>query len=145
MRVLYGVSWNNCVSPKEDLLKDNIVKWQNIYAKKGAKMAGNTFEISDDTFEGMVLTSDTPIVVDFWAEWCGPCKMIAPILEELAAENSETFKVGKVNVDDNRQTAMQYGVRSIPTLLVFKDGKVAGQIVGAMPKEILKKRILDAL
>ena len=110
-------------------------------------MAGNTFEISDDTFEGMVLQSDTPVVVDFWAEWCGPCKMIAPILEELAGENSETFKVGKVNVDDNRQTAMQYGVRSIPTLLVFKDGKVApnGQIVGAMPKDALKKKILDAL
>ena len=73
--------------------------------------------------------------------------MIAPILEELAEENSETFKVGKVNVDDNRQTAMQYGVRSIPTLLVFKDGKVApnGQIVGAMPKDALKKKILDAL
>ena len=108
-------------------------------------MAANTFEISDDTFEGTVLASDTPIVVDFWAEWCGPCKMIAPILEELAEENSETFKVGKVNVDDNRQTAMQYGVRSIPTLLVFKDGKVAGQIVGAMPKDTLKKKILDVL
>lgn len=108
-------------------------------------MAANTFEISDDTFEGMVLTSETPIVVDFWAEWCGPCKMIAPILEELAEENAETFKVGKVNVDDNRQTAMQYGVRSIPTLLVFKDGKVAGQIVGAMPKDALKKKILDVL
>ena len=95
----------------------------------------------------MVLQSDTPVVVDFWAEWCGPCKMIAPILEELAGENSETFKVGKVNVDDNRQTAMQYGVRSIPTLLVFKDGKVApnGQIIGAMPKDALKKKILDAL
>ncbi|CAI7992417.1 Thioredoxin C-1 [Geodia barretti] len=91
----------------------------------------------------MVITSDTPVVVDFWAEWCGPCKMIAPILEELAGENSEAFKVGKVNVDANRQTAMQYGVRSIPTLLVFKDGKVAGQIVGAMPKEALKKKILD--
>ncbi len=108
-------------------------------------MAGNTFEISDDTFKGMVLTSDTPVVVDFWAEWCGPCKMISPILEELAGENSETFKVGKVNVDDNRQTAMQYGVRSIPTLLVFKDGEVAGQIVGAMPKDTLKKKILDIL
>ena len=108
-------------------------------------MAANTFEISDDTFEGMVLTSDTPIVVDFWAEWCGPCKMIAPHLEELAAENSETFKVGKVNVDDNRQTAMQYNIRSIPTLLVFKDGKVAGQIVGAMSKDALKRKILDVL
>ena len=110
-------------------------------------MAANTFEISDDTFEGIVIKSDIPVVVDFWAEWCGPCKMIAPILEELAEENADTFKVGKLNVDDNRQTAMRYSVRSIPTLLVFKDGKdqPAGQIVGAMPKEALKKKILDVL
>ena len=110
-------------------------------------MAANTFEITDDTFEGMVIQSEIPVVVDFWAEWCGPCKMIAPILEELAEENSDTFKVGKLNVDDNRQTAMRFSVRSIPTLLVFKDGKEqpAGQIVGAMPKDILKKKILDTL
>ncbi len=101
--------------------------------------------LDDSSFEQEINDSGVPIVVDFWAEWCGPCKMIAPILDELAGENPETFKVGKLNVDDNRQTAMQYGVRSIPTLLVFKDGKVAGQIVGAMPKDALKKKILDVL
>lgn len=108
-------------------------------------MSESTFEITDDTFDGMVIASDTPVVVDFWAEWCGPCKMIAPILEELAEENVDTFKVGKVNVDDNRQSAMKYSVRSIPTLLVFKDGEIADQIVGAMPKDALKKKILEAI
>ena len=108
-------------------------------------MSGNVFEVTDATFEGEVLTSDKPVVVDFWAEWCGPCKMIAPILEQLADENAEQFMVGKLNVDDNRQTAMKYGIRSIPTLLVFKEGEVAEQIVGALPKEVLKQKILGAL
>ena len=108
-------------------------------------MAENVIEITDDNFEETVLNSDTPIVVDFWAEWCGPCKMIAPTLEQLADENVGTFKVGKLNVDDNRETAMKYGIRSIPTLLVIKEGDVAEQIVGALPKDAIKDKILSAI
>jgi thioredoxin 1 len=108
-------------------------------------MAENVLEITDDNFEDTVLNSDTPIVVDFWAEWCGPCKMIAPTLEQLADEYVGTFKVGKLNVDDNRETAMKYGIRSIPTLLVIKEGDVAEQIIGAHPKDTLKDKILSAL
>ena len=108
-------------------------------------MAENVFKITDDNFEETVLNSDTPIVVDFWAEWCGPCKMIAPSLEQLADEHVGTFKVGKLNVDDNRETAMKYGIRSIPTLLVIKEGDVAEQIIGAHPKNTLKDKILSAL
>ena len=108
-------------------------------------MAENILEITDTNFEESVLKSDMPIVVDFWAEWCGPCKMIAPSLEQLAKEYVSKFKVGKLNVDDNRATAMRYNVRSIPMLLVFKGGEVAEQIVGAYPKELLKSKILAAL
>jgi thioredoxin 1 len=108
-------------------------------------MAENILEITDTNFEESVLKSDMPIVVDFWAEWCGPCKMIAPSLEQLAKEYVSKFKVGKLNVDDNRATAMRYNVRSIPMLLVFKGGEVAEQIVGAYPKELLKSKILSAL
>lgn len=108
-------------------------------------MAENVLEITDANFEETVLNSEMPIVVDFWAEWCGPCKMIAPTLEQLADEYVGKFKVGKLNVDDNRETAMKYGIRSIPTLLVIKEGDVAEQIVGAHPKDTLKNKILSAL
>ena len=108
-------------------------------------MAGSVLEITDGNFEDNVTNSDKPIVVDFWAEWCGPCKMIAPIMEQLAAEHADKFKVGKLNVDDNRETAMKYGIRSIPTLLVFKDGEVADQIIGVLPKNALQAKILEVL
>jgi thioredoxin 1 len=108
-------------------------------------MTENVLEITDANFEEAVLNSDTPIVVDFWAEWCGPCKMIAPTLEQLADENVGKFKVGKLNVDDNRDTAMKYGIRSIPTLLVIKEGDVAEQIVGVQSKDVLENKILSAL
>ena len=97
-------------------------------------MAENLIEFTDDNFDAEVLKSDLPVLVDFWAEWCGPCKMIAPIVEEIAGDYAGKVKVGKVNVDFNNQVAMQYGIRGIPALLVFKGGAVANQIVGAVPK-----------
>ena len=105
-------------------------------------MAENLIEFTDDNFDTEVLKSNLPVLVDFWAEWCGPCKMIAPIVEEIASDYAGKVKVGKVNVDFNNQVAMQYGIRGIPALLVFKSGAVANQIVGAVPKNNITQ-ILD--
>ena len=102
-------------------------------------------EITDATFEEEVVKSDTPVVVDFWAEWCGPCKMIAPLVEELAGEYEGKVKFTKLDVDSNPQTPMQFGIRGIPTLLIFNDGKPVGQVVGAVPKSMLKKRVDEAI
>ena len=105
-------------------------------------MAENLIEFTDDNFDTEVLRSNLPVLVDFWAEWCGPCKMIAPIVEEISSDYAGKIKVGKVNVDFNNQVAMQYGIRGIPALLVFKGGSVANQIVGAVPKNNITE-ILD--
>ena len=105
-------------------------------------MAENLIEFTDDNFDAEVLKSDIPVLVDFWAEWCGPCKMIGPIVEEIAGDYAGKVKVGKVNVDINNQVAMEYGIRGIPALLVFKGGAVANQIVGAVPKNNITQ-ILD--
>lgn len=101
--------------------------------------------VTDDKFATEVLESDTPVLVDFWAEWCGPCKMVGPIVEEIADEKAGSLKVMKLNVDENPATARAYGVMSIPTLLVFKNGEPAKRIVGAKPKQALLADLGDVV
>ena len=100
-------------------------------------MAENIVHVSDDTFEQDVLKSAQPVLIDYWAEWCGPCKMIAPVLEEIAEEYSGKIKVAKLNIDDNPATPPKYGIRGIPTLMLFKNGNVEATKVGAVSKSQL--------
>lgn len=108
-------------------------------------MADNLFHTADATFEKDVLNSDIPVIVDFWAEWCMPCRMIAPALEDLATEMDGKLKIAKLDVDNNPQIAGRYGIRSIPTLLVFKNGTVANQIIGAVPKSVIRQKVQEVL
>jgi len=108
-------------------------------------MSANITNISDKDFDAEVIQSSTPVLVDFWAEWCGPCKMIAPVLEEIATDYGDRLKIVKVNVDENQQKPGEYGVRGIPTLLLFKDGKLAATKVGALTKSQLAAFIDAAL
>lgn len=104
-----------------------------------------TSAVSDATFDSEVKKADKPVLVDFWAEWCGPCRMIAPILEELSEEFADKIKVVKLDVENNPKVAQTYNIRGIPCLMIFKDGEVAGQKVGAFPKQNLKAWISEAV
>ncbi len=96
---------------------------------------------TDSNFENEVVKSDIPVVIDFWAAWCGPCRMIAPVIEELAGEFNGKVKIGKLDVDENQQSAIKYGVRSIPTVLFIKNGQVADTVIGAVPKSVFVEKI----
>ncbi|KAA3659587.1 MAG: thioredoxin [Calditrichaeota bacterium] len=98
-------------------------------------------ELTNVNFENEVIKSDKPVLVDFWAPWCAPCRAVAPTVEELADEMHESIKVGKVNTDENQHLAMQFGIRSIPTLMIFNRGEVAEQMVGVQPKSVLKDKL----
>jgi thioredoxin 1 len=104
---------------------------------------GATKNVTDETFEADVLKNDKPVVVDYWAEWCGPCRQVSPVLEEIASEHADKIDVVKLNVDDNPVTSQRYRILNIPTLSVFKDGEVVKEIVGARPKSALLRELAD--
>jgi len=108
-------------------------------------MAGNVFELTDVDFDEVVHNSDVPVVVDFWAPWCGPCKMMAPILEEIAGEYSDKAKICKLNTDDARDSAMEFGINAIPTIILFKDGQVQKKWIGLTSKKDLSAAIDELL
>lgn len=104
-----------------------------------------TITITDDNFESEVINSDLPVLIDFWAVWCGPCKIIAPVVEQLAEEYDGKLKVGKLDVDNNQESSIKYGVRSIPTLLLFKNGQVKDTIIGAVAKQQIVQKVNSIL
>ncbi len=108
-------------------------------------MAGTVTEVTDNNFQAEVLESEVPVLVDFWAPWCGPCRMVAPVVEEIAKERAGELKVVKLNTDENQQTAIQYNVRSIPTLILFRHGQPAKTVIGAYPKKRLEAELEPAL
>jgi thioredoxin 1 len=106
---------------------------------------GTVVETTDDNFHKEVLDSDIPVLVDFWAPWCGPCKMLAPTLEEISRENNGKIKIVKINIDENQEMAAKFGIRSIPTMIIFNKGELKNQIVGSLPKEQIEKIILEEI
>ena len=108
-------------------------------------MAGTVSEVTDNNFQAEVIESEVPVLVDFWAPWCGPCRMVAPVVEEIAKERAEDIKVVKLNIDENQETAIAYEVMSIPTLMVFHHGQMTKKVIGAYPKRKLEAELEPAL
>jgi thioredoxin 1 len=108
-------------------------------------MADTVAEVTDNNFQAEVIESDVPVLVDFWAPWCGPCRMVAPVVEEIAEERGDQLKVVKMNIDENQNTAVKFNVLSIPTLMVFRNGEVAKTVIGAYPKRKLEAELEPAL
>jgi len=106
---------------------------------------GNLLQVTDASFDQEIINSDIPAMVDFWAEWCGPCKMVGPVIEELAGDYKDKIKICKMNVDENRETPAKFGIRSIPTLLLFKGGELAQTIIGAHPKNYIDEELKKIL
>ena len=108
-------------------------------------MSGTVSDVTDNSFQAEVIESDVPVLVDFWAPWCGPCRRVSPIVEEIAAEKGEALKVVKLNIDDNQQTAVKFNVMSIPTLMLFRNGELKKTVIGAYPKKKLEEELAPAL
>ena len=105
----------------------------------------SVIETNDENFDNVVLKSDLPVLVDFWAPWCGPCKLLGPTLEEISTENEGKLSIVKINIDENQEMAAKYGIKSIPTMLIFKNGDIKNQLVGSMPKKDIEKILLQEI
>jgi thioredoxin 1 len=127
------------------MMKISAILCLSLYERRFFMAANGIIELSDSNFDAEVIKSDVPVLVDFWAPWCGPCRAIAPAVEEISSSYQGKLKVGKLNVDESPQTTMKFGIRSIPTLIVFKGGMAVEQIIGAVPKGEIERAVGKAL